>query len=295
MLLTFGGIPLGAQYWMRWRNTDKLVLVSLLFVHGTQTKSRSSPNLGNCRRSHLWVRVRTTFSTPYLHPDRGLHTSMRVQVFLWAYLPVLGKECSAAPVHFLTILSITQCHADLDNHKNKLCYEKCPRLACIRFHPCARLCHEPCGKCGFPVSNVTLHCGHVEKEVLWYVWKPSFFNFLNVNLRRFQPPVRGFGVRQVPEKGLEEASVLRTFETTRLPQGPILRRLYRAMRPTHGLLFQEVQGKVWRMSEAELGRSQSSVRTDRACSPQRAPMRTRVVLPTLLRTSVPPQGSRMQQ
>ncbi|KAF9649047.1 hypothetical protein BDM02DRAFT_3095370 [Thelephora ganbajun] len=57
------------------------------------------------------------------------------------------------------------CHADLDNHKSTLCYENCVRLACIRQHPCVRLCHQPCGNCEFPISNVALPCGHVEKQV----------------------------------------------------------------------------------------------------------------------------------
>lgn len=133
---------------------------------------------------------------------------MRIQAFLWTYLPILGEEYffhSGLLSHFL---AITQCHTDLDNHKSTRCYEKCARLVCTRLHPCVRLCHEPCGNCEFPISNVTLPCGHVEKEVPWYVWKPCSFNDINMNSRRFQPQTRGPAVRQVQEKGLKEASVL---------------------------------------------------------------------------------------
>src|SRR5258705_6703957 len=62
-----------------------------------------------------------------------------------------------------------------------MCYENCPRLACVRQHPCVRRCHETCGDCQFPISNVTLPCGHVQSQVPWYVscysslWKFRLF------------------------------------------------------------------------------------------------------------------------
>lgn len=84
-------------------------------------------------------------------------------------------------VYFLTFLAIIQCHADLDNHKSTRCYAKCVRLACIRQHPCIRLCYEQCGNCEFPISDVMLPCGHVEKQVPWYVRKAHFSIDMTMN------------------------------------------------------------------------------------------------------------------
>ena len=123
--------------------------------------------------------------TSFTPSHRRLHTPMRIQARLWAHLFVLSEECfprSSVPSHFS---GNSQCHADLDNHKSTLCYMKCVRLACTRQHPCARLCHEPCGGCEFPISNVTLPCGHVKKQVPWYVQKSFFFDNVNINSSNF--------------------------------------------------------------------------------------------------------------
>lgn len=89
------------------------------------------------------------------------------------------------------------------------------------------------------------------------------FPCINVNSRCVQLSTRGPGVCQMPGVGLEEAAVLRTFETDGLLQGSSLGHLYRTLRQTDGLLFQEVQGKMRGVSEAELGCQHSSVWTDR--------------------------------
>ncbi|KAI9068435.1 hypothetical protein FKP32DRAFT_1561707 [Trametes sanguinea] len=57
------------------------------------------------------------------------------------------------------------CHAAPDNHRSMKCVAPCNRTPCPRRHPCSRKCYEDCGRCQFPIYNVTLPCGHVEAKV----------------------------------------------------------------------------------------------------------------------------------
>ncbi|KAF9780977.1 hypothetical protein BJ322DRAFT_1011491 [Thelephora terrestris] len=100
------------------------------------------------------------------HPDRAEIISEPGQLPSVAPLGgcLLPCEAKLPCGHICQLL----CHADLDNHKSTLCYEKCVRSACIRHHPCVRLCYQPCGDCKFPFSNVTLPCRHVEEQVPCY-------------------------------------------------------------------------------------------------------------------------------
>ena len=99
MLRTYGRILLGVRSWMRWRNSTRLVSVSLPSVRDTQNKCRTSQNLGNYQRLPLWVWAGTTQPTLHLHPDRWLPTSMPIQAFLRSYLPIFGKrESFCSPV-----------------------------------------------------------------------------------------------------------------------------------------------------------------------------------------------------
>ena len=165
MLRTYGRILLGARSSMKWRNTTRLVSVSLSFARDTQKKSRTSPNLGNYRRLPLWVWAGITSSTPYLHPTGGCLLPCDFKLSCGhTCRSLVRKSVLFTFVHFITA---SQCHADLDNHKSTVCYENCARLICTRQHPCVRLCHQSCGECEFPFSNVTLPCGHVEKQVPW--------------------------------------------------------------------------------------------------------------------------------
>ena len=164
MLRIYGGILRGARSSMRWRKRARLASGFPSFAHDTQNKSRASPSLGNYQRSPHWVWRELHHRHLTYIPKGGCLLPCEFK------LPC-GHTCRSTVrgrlfpnVHFLTT---SKCHADLDNHKSTLCYEGCVRLACIRQHPCVRLCHQPCGNCEFPISNVTLPCGHVEKQVPW--------------------------------------------------------------------------------------------------------------------------------
>ncbi|KZT03360.1 uncharacterized protein LAESUDRAFT_366011 [Laetiporus sulphureus 93-53] len=61
------------------------------------------------------------------------------------------------------------CHAAIDNHRSTKCYEPCNRAPCPRSHPCSRRCSDDCGKCEFPMYNVSLPCGHVADRVPCYM------------------------------------------------------------------------------------------------------------------------------
>ena len=103
MLQTCGRIPLGLRSSMRWRRRARSASVSLSFARGIRNKLRPSLSLDNWRRSHLWVWAEIVSSTPYSYSDRWLHTSMRVQAFLWTHLLILGEEplpplqCTSSP------------------------------------------------------------------------------------------------------------------------------------------------------------------------------------------------------
>ncbi|KAF9268371.1 hypothetical protein L218DRAFT_954733 [Marasmius fiardii PR-910] len=60
------------------------------------------------------------------------------------------------------------CHPDRNNHRGMRCDMPCLRTPCPRSHPCERLCSDDCGRCEFPLSNVTLPCGHIAKSVPCY-------------------------------------------------------------------------------------------------------------------------------
>ena len=92
MLRTCGGILLGPQSSMRWRNTVRSGSAFQSFASDTQNKSSSSLSPDNYRRLRLWVWTRAPLLVPYLHPDRRLPDPVRVQAFLRTYLPIFGND-----------------------------------------------------------------------------------------------------------------------------------------------------------------------------------------------------------
>ena len=92
------------------------------------------------------------------HPGKITHIKSPEQ---WYEIPQCEVLCgSKLPCGHLCTL---KCHASA-LHNRITCSEPCLKYHEACGHRCTKTCGELCGDCGFKLSSVTLHCGHVVKR-----------------------------------------------------------------------------------------------------------------------------------